>query len=67
MGPGPAGGGHHAEPGPGRSAGQRVHEALRRTHMRTQGLSSPIRVFGIEVARSGRLGKIHTAYAQFAP
>lgn len=35
--------------------------------MRTQGLSSPIRVFGIEVARSGRLGKIHTAYAQFAP
>jgi hypothetical protein len=33
----------------------------------TQGLSSPSRVFGIELARSGRLGKIHTAYAQLAP
>ena len=33
----------------------------------TQGLSSPSRVFGIELARSGRLGKLHTAYAQIAP
>ncbi|MDD5519695.1 MAG: Gfo/Idh/MocA family oxidoreductase [Kiritimatiellae bacterium] len=33
----------------------------------TQGLSSASRVFGIEMARSGRLGKIHTAYAQIAP
>ena len=33
----------------------------------TQGLSSPSRVFGIELARSGCLGKIHTAYAQLAP
>jgi len=33
----------------------------------TQGLSGPSRVFGIELARSGRLGKIHTAYAQLAP
>ena len=33
----------------------------------TQGLSMPNRVFGIELARSGRLGKVHTAYAQLAP
>ena len=33
----------------------------------TQGLSWPNRVFGIELARSGRLGKLHTAYAQIAP
>jgi len=33
----------------------------------TQGLSGPNRVFGIELARSGRLGKLHTAYAQIAP
>ena len=33
----------------------------------TQGLSMPNRVFGIELARSGRLGKLHTAYAQLAP
>jgi len=33
----------------------------------TQGLSMPNRVFGIEMARSGRLGKIHTVYAQLAP
>jgi predicted dehydrogenase len=33
----------------------------------TQGLSSSNRVFGIELARSGRLGRVHTAYAQLAP
>jgi predicted dehydrogenase len=33
----------------------------------TQGLSMPNRVFGIELARSGRLGKLHTAHAQIAP
>lgn len=33
----------------------------------TQGLSWPNRAFGIELARSGRLGKLHTAYAQIAP
>ena len=33
----------------------------------TQGLSMPNRVFGIELARSGRLGQLHTAYAQLAP
>ncbi len=33
----------------------------------TQGLNMPNRVFGIELARSGRLGKLHTAYAQLAP
>lgn len=33
----------------------------------TQGLSMASRVFGIELARSGRLGKLHTAYAQIAP
>lgn len=33
----------------------------------TQGLAMPNRVFGIELARSGRLGKLHTAYAQLAP
>jgi predicted dehydrogenase len=33
----------------------------------TQGLSMPNRAFGIELARSGRLGKLHTAYAQIAP
>ncbi len=33
----------------------------------TQGLSMPNRVFGIELARSGRLGRLHTAYAQIAP
>ena len=33
----------------------------------TQGLSWPNRVFGIELARSGRLGELHTAYAQIAP
>ncbi|MHB8971720.1 MAG: Gfo/Idh/MocA family protein [Pirellulaceae bacterium] len=33
----------------------------------TQGLSMPNRVFGIELARSGRLGPLHTAYAQLAP
>jgi predicted dehydrogenase len=33
----------------------------------TQGLSSPSRVFGIELARTGRLGKLHTAYAHLAP
>ena len=33
----------------------------------TQGLSMANRVFGIETARSGRLGRLHTAYAQIAP
>ena len=33
----------------------------------TQGLSWPNRVSGIELARSGRLGRLHTAYAQLAP
>jgi predicted dehydrogenase len=33
----------------------------------TQGMSWPNRVFGIELARSGRLGQLHTAYAQIAP
>jgi predicted dehydrogenase len=33
----------------------------------TQGLSMPNRVYGIELARSGRLGQLHTAYAQIAP
>ncbi len=51
--------------------GQLVVETARR-HQRvyqtgTQGLSMPNRVLGIELARSGRLGKLHTAYAQIAP
>jgi hypothetical protein len=33
----------------------------------TQGLSMANRVFGIQMARSGRLGRLHTAYAQIAP
>jgi hypothetical protein len=33
----------------------------------TQRLSEPTHVFCIEMARSGRLGKIHTAYAHIAP
>lgn len=33
----------------------------------TQGLSTANRLVGIEMARSGRLGKLHTAYAQIAP
>ena len=33
----------------------------------TQRLSMANHVFGIELARSGRLGKIHTAYAHLAP
>lgn len=33
----------------------------------TQRLSEPNHVFCIEMARSGRLGKIHTAYAHIAP
>ena len=33
----------------------------------TQRLSEPNHVFAIEMARSGRLGKIHTAYAHIAP
>jgi len=51
--------------------GQMVVEAARRYgrvyQTGTQGLSSPNRVFGIELARSGRLGQLHTAYAQIAP
>jgi predicted dehydrogenase len=41
------------------------HERVYQTG--TQGLSMPNRVFGIELARSGRLGRLHTAYAQIAP
>ena len=33
----------------------------------TQRLSEPNHVFAIEMARSGRLGKVHTAYAHIAP
>ena len=33
----------------------------------TQRLSEPNHVFAIETARSGRLGKVHTAYAHIAP
>lgn len=33
----------------------------------TQRLSEPNHVFAIEMARTGRLGKIHTAYAHIAP
>ncbi len=33
----------------------------------TQRLSEPNHVFAIEMARTGRLGKVHTAYAQIAP
>ncbi len=33
----------------------------------TQRLSEPNHVFCIEMARSGRLGKVHTAYAHIAP
>ncbi|NQT14022.1 MAG: Gfo/Idh/MocA family oxidoreductase [Planctomycetes bacterium] len=33
----------------------------------TQRLSEPNHVFAIEMARSGRLGEIHTAYAHIAP
>lgn len=51
--------------------GQMVVETARRYgrvyQSGTQGLSMPNRVFGIEMARSGRLGKVHTAYAQIAP
>jgi len=51
--------------------GQMVVEAARRYgrvyQTGTQGLSMPNRVFGIELARSGRLGQLHTAYAQIAP
>ncbi len=51
--------------------GQLVVETARRYarvyQSGTQGLSMANRVFGIEMARSGRLGKLHTAYAQIAP
>jgi hypothetical protein len=51
--------------------GQAVVETARRFgrvyQSGTQGLSWPNRVFGIEMARSGRLGRLHTAYAQTAP
>ena len=51
--------------------GQLVVETARRYgrvyQTGTQGLSMPNRVFGIELARSGRLGQLHTAYAQLAP
>ncbi len=51
--------------------GQMVVETARRYgrvyQTGTQGLSMPNRVFGIELARSGRLGQLHTAYAQIAP
>jgi len=51
--------------------GQMVVETARRYgrvyQSGTQGLSMPNRVFGIELARSGRLGRLHTAYAQIAP
>lgn len=51
--------------------GQAVVETARRYgrvyQSGTQGLSTANRVFGIEMARSGRLGKLHTAYAQIAP
>lgn len=51
--------------------GQMVVETARRYgrvyQSGTQGLSMANRVFGIELARSGRLGKLHTAYAQIAP
>lgn len=51
--------------------GQMVVEAARRYgrvyQTGTQGLSMPNRVYGIELARSGRLGQLHTAYAQIAP
>ncbi len=33
----------------------------------TQRVSEPVHVFAIEMARTGRLGKIHTAYAHIAP
>ena len=33
----------------------------------TQRLSEPNHVFAIEMARTGRLGKVHTAYAHIAP
>ena len=51
--------------------GQLVVETARRYgrvyQTGTQGLSMPNRVYGIELARSGRLGQLHTAYAQLAP
>jgi predicted dehydrogenase len=51
--------------------GQMVVETARRYgrvyQSGTQGLSMANRVFGIELARSGRLGKLHTASAQIAP
>ncbi|MFZ2642590.1 MAG: Gfo/Idh/MocA family oxidoreductase [Verrucomicrobiia bacterium] len=51
--------------------GQKVVETAQRYgrvyQSGTQGLSMASRVFGIEMARSGRLGKLRTAYAQIAP
>ncbi|MCX7824512.1 MAG: Gfo/Idh/MocA family oxidoreductase [Verrucomicrobiae bacterium] len=51
--------------------GQMVMETARRYgrvfQSGTQGLSMSNRVFGIELARSGRLGEVRTAYAQIAP
>jgi hypothetical protein len=51
--------------------GQAVVEAARRYgrvyQTGTQRLSEPNHVFAIEMARSGRLGQIHTAYAHIAP
>jgi len=51
--------------------GRMVVEAQRRYNRvyqtGTQRLSEPNHVFCIEMARTGRLGKIHTAYAHIAP
>jgi hypothetical protein len=46
---------------------QTARECQRVYQSGTQGLSMPNRVYGIELARSGRLGELHTAYAQLAP
>ena len=51
--------------------GQAVVETARRYgrvyQTGTQRLSEPNHVFAIEMARTGRLGKVHTAYAHIAP
>ena len=51
----------------GRIVADTAREYQRVYQTGTQGLSSPSRVFGIELASSGRLGQLHTAYAQIAP
>jgi predicted dehydrogenase len=51
----------------GRAVVETAHRYCRVYQTGVQRLSEPNHVFAIEMARTGRLGKIHTAYAHIAP